>query len=79
MFYMTDYCLMQVKSIEECSKRSILQYVRPSLSYQLSLRHLFCLFSSGRFTQVLLYIDFIRFSPFLTDIDVLLYEMDIYI
>ena len=38
---------MQVKSIAE--------YFRPSLSYQLSLRSLFCLFLSGRFTQVLLY------------------------
>ena len=28
---------MQVKSIAECSKGSILQYYRPSLSYQLSL------------------------------------------
>ena len=41
--------VMQVKSIAEC--RSILQYFRPSLSYQLSLRPLFCLFLSGRFTQ----------------------------
>ena len=47
---------MQVKSIAECSKRSILQYVQPSLSYQLSLRSLICLFLSGRFTQVLLYV-----------------------
>ena len=47
--------LMQVKSIAECSKGSILQYFRPSLSYHLSLRSLFCLFLSGRFTQVLLY------------------------
>ena len=31
----------------------ILQYIRPSLSYDLSLRSLFCLFLSGRFTQVL--------------------------
>ena len=29
---------MQVKSIAECSKGSILQYFRPSLSYHLSLR-----------------------------------------
>ena len=43
---------MQVKSIAEYSKRSILQYVRPSLSYHLSLRSLFCLFLSSRFTQV---------------------------
>ena len=32
---------------------SILQYFRPSLSYQLSLRSLFCLFLSGCFTQIL--------------------------
>ena len=49
--------LMQVKSIAECSKGSILQYFRPSLSYNMSLRPLFCLFLSGRFTQILLYID----------------------
>ena len=54
----TNYRLMQVKSISECSNGSILQYVRPSLSYDLSLRSLFCLYFSGRFTQVLLY----RFS-----------------
>ena len=35
---------MQVKSIAECSKGSILQYFRPLLSYQLSLRPLLCLF-----------------------------------
>ena len=33
----------------ECSKGSILQYFRPSLSYHLSLRSLFCLFLSGNF------------------------------
>ena len=32
---------MQVKSIAECSKRSILQSFRPSLSYYLLLRSLF--------------------------------------
>ena len=37
------------------TKGSILQYFRPSLRYHLSLRSLFCLFLSGRFTQVLLY------------------------
>ena len=48
-------------SLTTCQKycrmlnRSILQYFRPSLSYQLSLRSLFCLFLSGCFTQVLLY------------------------
>ena len=46
---------MQVKNIAECSKGSILQYFRPSLSYHLSLRSLFCLFLSCRFIQVLLY------------------------
>ena len=51
----TDYPLMQVESIAECSKGSILQYFRPSLSYYLSLRSLFCLFLSGRLRQVLLY------------------------
>ena len=37
-------------------QESILQYFPPSLSYHLSLRSLFCLFLSGHFTQVLLYI-----------------------
>ena len=45
----------QVKSIAECSKRSFQKYFLPSLSYHLSLRTLFCLFLSGRFTQVLSY------------------------
>ena len=35
MVFKTDYHLMQVKSTAEC--------FRPSLSYHLSLRHLFCL------------------------------------
>ena len=34
---------------------SIQQYFRPSLSYHLSLRSLFCLFLDGHLTQVLLY------------------------
>ena len=46
---------MQDKSIAECSKKSILLYFRPSLSYHLSLRPLFCLFLSGRLGQVFLY------------------------
>ena len=37
------------------SNGNILQYFRPSLSCHLSLRSLFYLFLSGRFTQVLLY------------------------
>ena len=52
--FKTNYRLMQVKSIAECSKRSILQYFWPSLSYHLSLRSLFCLFLSGCLGQVLL-------------------------
>ena len=48
--------LMQVKSIAECSKGSILQYFRPAVSYCLLLRYLFCLFMSGSFTQILLYV-----------------------
>ena len=47
---------IQLKSIAKCSKGSCLQYFRPSLSYQLSLRPLFCLFLSGSFTQALLYL-----------------------
>ena len=39
----TNYRLMQVKSIAECSKGSILQYFQPSLTYISSLRSLFCL------------------------------------
>ena len=62
LVFKIDYCLMLVKSIAECSKWSILQCFQPSLSYmyQLSLRPLFCLFLSGRFTQVLLY--FLQFQ-----------------
>ena len=47
--------LMPFKSIAECSHWSILQYFRPSLSYHLSVRYLFCLFLSGRLRQVLLH------------------------
>ena len=54
LIFATNYRLMQVINIAECSKGSILQYFQPSLSYHLSLRSLFCLFLSGRFVQVLL-------------------------
>ena len=50
--FKTDYRLMHVNRIAECW--SILQYVRPSLSYHLSLRHLLCLVLSGRLRQGLL-------------------------
>ena len=45
MFSKIDYRLMQVKStcIAECSKESILQYFRPSLSYQFTLLKTFVL------------------------------------
>ena len=33
LVFKTNYRLMQVKSIAECTKGSILQYFRPSLSY----------------------------------------------
>ena len=63
-FSKTNYRLMQVKSFSECPKWSILQCVRPSLSYQLLLRHLLCLFLSGRFTQVLLYVYLVWLFPY---------------
>ena len=56
LVFKTNYRLMQVESIAECFSWSILQYIRPSLRYHLSLRPLFCIFLSGRFRQVLLYI-----------------------
>ena len=40
----TNYPLMMVESIAECSKGSLLQSFLPSLSYHLLLRSLFCLF-----------------------------------
>ena len=56
LVFKTNYPLLHVKSIAECSPWSILQYFRPSLDCHLSLRSLFCLFLSGRLRQVLLYI-----------------------
>ena len=52
--YNTNYCLMQVKSIAECSKGSILQYFRPSLRYHLSLGPLFFSILSDRLRQGLM-------------------------
>ena len=46
--FKTNYCLMQVKSIAECSPWSILQYFRPTLSYHMALRPFYCIFLSGR-------------------------------
>ena len=59
----TDYCLMQVKSIAECSTGSILHFFWPSLSYHLSLRSLFCLVLSGRLKQVWQYTAWIVMYP----------------
>ena len=56
LVFKTNYRLMQVKSIAECSKGSILQYFPPSLSCQLLLSSLLCLFWGGCYTQVLLYL-----------------------
>ena len=56
LVFKIDYRLMQVERVAECSKGSILQYFRPSISYNLSLISLFCLFLSGHLRQVLLYI-----------------------
>ena len=52
--FKTDYRLMQVKSIAECSNGSILHHFRLLLCNHLSLRSLFCLFLSGCLRQVLL-------------------------
>ena len=41
LVFKTNYRLMQVKSIAECSKGSILQYFWPLLSYHLPLRFFF--------------------------------------
>ena len=48
--------------MQNAPRWSILQYFRPSLSYHLSLRSLFSIFS-GRLTHVLLYIKFGRNPP----------------
>ena len=56
---------MQVKNIAECSIGSILQYFRPTLSYHLLLRFLFCQFLGVRFTQVLLYTTCYRMHKFI--------------
>ena len=59
LVFKANYRLMQVKCIAECSKGSIMQYFRPSLSSRLSLRSLFCLLLSGRLRQVLMYSKFL--------------------
>ena len=55
LVFKNDNRLMQVQSIAECSKGSIRQCLRPSLSYHLPLRPLLCLSLNGRLRQSLLY------------------------
>ena len=61
LVFNTNCRFMQVKSIADCSNGSILQYFRHSLSYiyLFSLRSLFCLLLSGRFTKALMYCIFL--------------------
>ena len=55
--FITDYHLMQVKSIAECCKGSILQYFRPPLRYHFPVRPWFCISLSGRIRQNLIYLE----------------------
>ena len=50
---------MQVKSIAECSKGSILQYSRPFIKLPVVINTFVLSILSGRFTQILLYFDFV--------------------
>ena len=51
---------MKVERIAECSPWSILQYFWPALSDNRSCKPILCRFESGLFTQVLLYLNFIK-------------------
>ena len=62
LLFKTNDHLMQVESIAECSKGSILQFFRSSLSYNLSLRCLFLSFFSGRFAKVLRYLNMYMYA-----------------
>ena len=53
--FKTNCRLMQVTSNAECTKGRNLENFRLSLSYRLSLRSLFCPFSSACFTLVILF------------------------
>ena len=53
--FKTNYRLMQVKSIAECSPLSLLQYSRPSSSYHLSLRFILSMFEWPNIVRTLLY------------------------
>ena len=54
--FKTNYGLMQVKSIAECSKGSILQYFQPALSYHMALIPFYFIFLNGCLRQVSLYL-----------------------
>ena len=54
--FKTEYRLMQVKSIAECSNSAILSsFIKLPFVIKINL---FCLFWSGRLRQILLYISF---------------------
>ena len=55
-------------------QESILQYFRPSLSYHLSLRSLFCLFLSGRFRQVFIVLR--QLSTILNDFNLSIFSVN---
>ena len=65
---MANGSLKKVKSIAECSPWSIVQYFWPALSNNLSWNPIFSLLESGRFTQVLLYIQYIKPSLHHTEV-----------
>ena len=52
---MENGSLMKIESIAKCSRWSILQYFRPSLSDNRYSKTIFVFFLSGRLRQVLLY------------------------
>ena len=54
---MTNISLMKVESIAECEHSGILQYFWAALSNNWSWKPIFGLFESGRFTQILLYLE----------------------
>ena len=65
--FKTNYRILQVKSIAECSKSSILLYFKPSLSYHLSLRSVLSIFECPFYTGfTLLYLPCCRISNKLT-------------
>ena len=61
----TNYLLMQVKSIAECSKGLILQSFKPSLSCHLLLRSLVLSFLSGLFESFIVLTTYIVYMYFL--------------